>query len=131
MKTITKIYIIGAVAAIFAAGMFGGTAWSDHQVRSLEKAVETAKQEAAAAVQTAAQTEQEAAAFREKADFLERQIAAMQTTARKQDEQLEKINIDTRGARARVARARSERPTEISTAELCQKLAGAGHPCER
>ena len=125
----TKIYIGVAVVAVFAIGIFGGSAWSNHKIERLEQAVDNAKQNAERSAQAAAEKETAAAEFRQKTEYLERQLTEIQTIARKQDEQLEKLNTNTRGARADVDRARRTRTIAATAAELCQKLAELGHGC--
>lgn len=128
MNANAKIYI--AIAAIAVAGFVGAAVWSGMTIRNLETAAASERQRADTAENAAAQKEQAAAAYREKTEYLERQIAAIQITSRKQDEQLQDLNIDTRNARSRVARVRSTPAVAADCAGLCKKLADAGHPCE-
>ena len=124
-----KIYIGLGIAAIFAVGILGGATWSNHKIAKLEKAVGTAKQSADDAGQRAAQREIEAAQYKQKIEYLERQLADIQTIARKQDEELEKLNATSRSARSDVDRSRRTRTIVATAAELCQKLAELGHAC--
>lgn len=128
MKIQTKIYI--AVAAAFLAVIAGNAAWSGIQVSRLEKEVREARVEADASAKEAARRELEAAEYKQKIEYLESRIAGIRTTARKQDEQLEKNNIDSRDARRALGRARGTRSIDSTADELCQKLARAGHPCD-
>lgn len=129
MTTKTKIYIALAGAGAILIAMLVGAAWSDHKVRTLEKAVTTGRERAAELQKAAAEKELDAARYREKTEYLERRLAEITTNTRKQDEQLEKLSTDTRDARARVARARGLSSTTTGPDELCKKLADAGHPC--
>ena len=129
MTTRTKIYIALAAAAAISISIFGGAAWSGHTVRTLENAANAERERTVQMEKGSAEKDLAAARYREKTEYLERQIAEITATKRKQDEQLEKLNIDTRNARARVARARGSSATTIDAADLCKKLADAGHPC--
>src|SRR5438445_321942 len=126
-----KIYIGLGIAAIFAVGILGGATWSNHKIAKLEKAVGTAKQSADDAGQRAAQREIEAAQYKQKIEYLERQLADIQTIARKQDEELEKLNDNSGRARVDVERAKRTRSITATTDELCAKLAELEHGCER
>lgn len=129
MKPRIKIYIALAVVAILILGIFGGAAWSNHTLLKLEQAVEAAKQNADRSAQTAAAKEIEAAQYKQKNEYLETQLTEIQTIARKQDEELEKLNVTTRDARDGVDRARRTRTIAANADELCQKLAELGHAC--
>ena len=130
MTTITKIYIAMAITAIVAISMFGGAAWSNHKIAKLESAVEDAKREANSSQQSAVRKEIEAAEYKQKTEYLEQQLTEIQTIARKQDDELEKLNINTRGARGPMDRARRTRSIATTADELCAKLAELGHGCE-
>ena len=130
MNTQTKIYIALAAAALLTIGILGGAAWSDHKIRTLEKAVDAAKTKADETERVAADKEIEAAVYRQKIDYLERQAADIRTNTRKQDEKLETINADRRRASGDVERARRTRSIETDAAALCRKLAELGHTCE-
>ena len=130
MTTITKIYIAMAITAIVAISRFGGAAWSNHKIAKLESAVEDAKREANSSQQSAVRKEIEAAESKQKTEYLEQQLTEIQTIARKQDDELEKLNINTRGARGPMARARRTRSITATADELCAKLAELGHGCE-
>ena len=130
MKPETKIYIGLGIAAIFAIGILGGAAWSDHKIAKLESAVETAKGLADDAGQRAEQKEVEASEYKQKIEYLEGQLADIQTIARKQDEELEKLNNNSGRARSDVERASSTGSIATTTDELCAKLAELGHGCE-
>ena len=129
--TITKNYYIAlAVVAILLLGIFGGAAWSNHKITKLEQRVDTEKLNAERFEQTAAAKEVEAAEYKQKNEYLETQLTEIQTIARKQDEELEKLNVNTRGARDGVDRARRTRTIAATADELCEKLAELGHGCE-
>ena len=130
MKLQTKIYIGLAIATIFAIGILGGAAWSNHQITKLGRAVETAKAEALSIQKSAAQKEIEAAQYKQKIEYLESQLSEIQTIARKQDEELEKLNDNSAVAHGNVERARHTRTINATADELCQKLAELGHGCQ-
>ena len=130
MKPQTKIYIGLGIAAIFAIGILGGAAWSGLQIAKLESEVETAKGLADDAGQRAEQKEIEAAEYKQKIEYLEGQLADIQTIARKQDEELEKLNDNSGRARVDVERTNHTRSIAATADELCKKLAELGHGCE-
>ena len=134
MNTRTKIYIALAVAAVLAIGIIGGSAWSDHKVRRLEREIDHARQTANDASKNAATLERDAAVYKEKIAYLESQLTETQSQARKQDEQLKTHKTITDNARRDVERARGVRPgdaTAPNVAELCRKLAALGHACDK
>ncbi len=130
MTLTQKIYIAAAIATVFSIGIFGGWAWSNYNISKLERAVETAKTEAAAKQAAADEKEKEAAAYRKKIEYLEANLAEIKSIARKQDEELEKLNANSAGARGRVERARRVRAIAATADELCERLEELGHPCE-
>lgn len=134
MNTRTKIYIALGVAAVFAVGIIGGSAWSDHRVRKLERDIDQSKKTANDASQNAATLERDAAVYKEKIAYLESQLSDTQTLARRQDEQLKIQKTTTDNARRDVERARGVRPSDAAApnvAELCRKLAVLGHACDQ
>ena len=131
MNTRTKIYIALGVAAVLAIGIFGGSAWSDHTVRKLEREIDNARQTANDASQNAATLERDAAVYKEKIAYLESQLAESGKQARKQDEQIKTQKTITDNARRDVERARGVRPNDATTAKLCRKLAALGHACDQ
>ncbi len=129
MRAIYKIYIGIAVAVVLAIGIVGGSAWSDHRIRKLEAEVIEAKLLAEKSEKTSFESEKKAAEFAAKTEYLEGQMANIKTIARRQDEQLEKQNTNTRSARGDVERAKRTGSIDTGADELCTKLAGLGHPC--
>ncbi|MEJ7624078.1 MAG: hypothetical protein WKF34_08785 [Pyrinomonadaceae bacterium] len=128
MNLKTKLYI--AAAAVFAVVLIGGAAWSHREVGKLEIKVARAKTDAERQALDARAREIEAASYREKIAYLEAKLTDIQQLARKQDEELEKLNSNTHRARGDVNRARRTRSVAVTANELCQKLAELGHGCE-
>lgn len=126
----TKLYVGLGVAAIFTIGILGGWLSSSYKISKLENAVEASKQVANEKELQAAAKENEAAGYKQKIEYLEGQLGEIGRLARKQDEELEKLNISTRGARADVEHARRTRSIAATTEQLCEKLAQVGHPCD-
>ena len=126
----TKTYIGLSVAAILMLGILGGAAWSNHKINKLEKAVEETKQLAEGRRQLAEKREIEAAGYKQKIEYLEKQLAEIQTHARKQDEKLEKLSVNSGDARRDVERAKRTRTSNTDAAELCGKLGELGHNCQ-
>lgn len=127
ITTQTKIYF--AIAAAVLAIILGGSIWSRFQTSRLEREVRDARAAAKLASQTAAKRELEAAGFKQKIEYLESRLAEIQTIAKKQDEELEKLNNNSGRARADVERSRRVRSIATNADELCAKLAEVGHGC--
>ncbi len=129
MNTKSKIYIAIGVAGFLVIGIVAGQAWSDRKIARLEAAVDEAKQAAAVSQRLADDKEREANVYKEKNEYLERQIAESQNTARKQDEKIKTQTTNTARARADVERSRGVRAVDTNANDLCSKLAKLGHPC--
>lgn len=129
MKTHIKIHIAIALAAILTIAIFIYVL-SNIRIANLESEVAKAKQIATQKQQTAAERELEAAEYKQKIEYLETKIDEINQLARKQDEELEKLNLNSRNARSDADAARRTRTVAATNAELCQKLAELGHPCE-
>jgi chromosome segregation ATPase len=128
MKIATKVYIAAAAALAFliiAAGLI-----SSLRTRSLEGQIERSVQNAETLEHKAAEAETDSAAHREKISYLERQLAELKQTGRRQDEKLETLNNNSRAAREHADRARRTSSVASNARELCKKLADLGHPCE-
>ena len=130
MNLKTKIYLGLSVIAIFVAGILGSAAWSTQRIAKLERTVEETKRIADQKQALAAAKEVESAEYRQKIEYLERQLSDIQTKARKQDEKLEKLSVNSGRARVDVERAKRTRAIDTDATELCRKLAELGHPCE-
>lgn len=128
MNTKTKIYI-SVAAAVILAFLFAGL-WQSYQVTKLERSVRDARQAADEKQTQAAARELEAAEYKQKSEYLEQQLADIQTNKRKQDEKLERSITNARLARGDVERAKRSRTIPAQTVELCAKLAELGHACE-
>lgn len=123
-----KIYI--CLAAVFAFALAGGFAWSHFKIKSLENAVDAAKREALIKENEADAKELQAAEYKQKTEYLEKSLGEIQVLARKQDDEIEKINNSVADARSDVSRASRVRSIAATAGELCTKLAELGHPCE-
>jgi len=125
MTTQTKIYIgVGLAALTIAAFIFSS------RFTNLERELWDAKQAVQTADKLAAAREIEAAAYKQKLEYLENNLTEIQTIARKQDEELEKLNINGRDARSNLERTRRLRSIDTTAAELCAKLAEVGRGCD-
>jgi len=123
----TKIYIGIAIAAIALISI--PALWQSHKIAALERTVDETKQEANQKRESAAQKEIEAAEYKQKIEYLERQLTNIQTQTRKQDEKVERSITNTRLARGSVERSKRRRTIPAKTVELCAKLAELGHAC--
>ena len=131
MNLQTKIYLGAGVAIVLIVLTMSMSMWmTNHRITQAERAASAAKQAAAEKEKVAAEKETEAAAYKEKTEYLEKQIAEIEATARKQDEEIERTKNNTAAARSRVDRARSVRSVDTNADELCGKLAEVGHGCE-
>jgi predicted nucleic acid-binding Zn-ribbon protein len=127
----TKLIIgIGSTIGVVLISIAIYSALTNARIARLEAATEKASITADAAVRTVALRETEAAAYKEKIAYLETTLGEIRERADKQDEQLEKITIAGRGARNYYNRARAARSVPATSAELCEKLAALGHPCD-
>jgi len=127
----TKIYIAGGVAIVLIVMTMSMSMWmTNHRITQAERAASAAKQAAAEKEKLAAEKETEAAGYKEKSEYLEKQVAEIEATARKQDEEIERTKSNSAAARSRVDRARSVRSVDTTADELCGKLAEVGHGCE-
>lgn len=125
-----KIYITISLAALLIISIAIGSAVSHFRTNRLEKDVTTAKRNAYEIELQATESEQRAAQYKEKIEYLETQLEVIRAIARKQDEELEKLESSTRAARADVEHSRRVRSINTNAAELCAKLAELGYPCE-
>ncbi|MBC7901491.1 MAG: hypothetical protein H7070_15715 [Saprospiraceae bacterium] len=123
-----KLYIAAGLAVLVL--VIGSYVLSNYKISKLQKAADAAKQNADKAAAVADAKELEAGQYKQKTIYLEQKIAEIQAIARKQDEELEKFNINTAAARSDVERARRIRSITSTAGELCAKLAELGHPCE-
>lgn len=124
-----KIYIAAGAALIMIMGIAAGSITSHFKIKGLEDRVESAKDAAAAKERQADEKSAEAAAFKEKIEYMERNLSEIRSIARKQNDELEKLNVNSAAARGSVERARSVRTIAATADELCGKLAELGHPC--
>ena len=131
MNTQTKIYIGICLAALTIAAFIFSSIWTTRKFSNLERELRDAKQAVQTADKNAAKREIEAAAYKQKLEYLESNLTEIQTIARKQDEEPEKLTTDTGRARANVQPTRRIRTIDTTTAELCAKLAEVGRGCRR
>lgn len=128
MNIRTKLLIAAAVAVVsvvIVEQMIGNA-----RVESLERDIEAAKAVAKQKETAAAESEAKAARYEEKIEYLETEITRIGQIARRQDEELEKMEGNIGNARADVERARNIRATRNTNDEICERLAQLGHPCE-
>lgn len=130
MQTQTKIYIGITLAAVTIAAFIGSSIWTTRKFTDLERELFEARQAVQSADRVAAKRELEAATYKQKLEYLENNLSQIQTIARKQDEELQKLNNNSRDARSNVERARRIRPTAVTNADLCAKLVEIGYGCD-
>ena len=127
----TKLYVAAGIAIVLIVLTMSASMWmTNHRIAQAERAAKDAKQMATEKEKVAADKEMEAAAYKEKTEYLEKQIAEIEATARKQDEEIERTKSNTGAARSRVERSRSIRSVDTTAGELCAKLAEVGHACQ-
>jgi chromosome segregation ATPase len=95
----------------------------------MERVVAGAKEHSETVEQAAADKEQKAGEYKAKIEYLERKLAEISATARRQDDELQTLENDTNTARGDVDRARRVRSVAAAADELCKKLEELGHPC--
>jgi uncharacterized protein HemX len=127
-----QIRIAIGVVAVLACLAVMRELVSDYKIERLRKTTEAQRHRGDEAEARAAAKEAEAASHVKKIESLERSIEEIRKTARRQDEEINnKTNAvrDARIGRERVRSKRAESET-VSLAELCDKLAKLGKPCE-
>ena len=124
-----QMKLMMAAVGVSAFALFVSWIYSETKVRRLERVVESAKRQARADEEAASAAESAAGEYKKKIEYLEAEIDAISGIARRQDEELGKINGDVGAAKRDVERARSIRAIDTTADELCAKLAELGHPC--
>ena len=127
MTTQTKLIIAGVAAII--VGLTVPTLISNHKLKALERNIERAKHHADAAERQSQIAETKAAEYKQKIEYLEGELTAIASVARRQDEELKAISSDVGAARRDVERARTIRAIDNTTGELCVRLEKLGYPC--
>ena len=126
--TLRMKLIAGAVVALLVL-VFVSWMYLEAKVRRLERVIDSAKQQARTSEEAAVAAESAAGEYRKKIEYLETELAAIGSIARRQDEELGKIGGDVGNARRDVERARSIRAVGTTADQLCAKLGELGHPC--
>ncbi len=124
-----KIYIAAAVAAIVIGVGMVRDIGSSIAIGKLEKRIAVEKARAAELEKRADEKMRESESYREKLNYLERNLDEINQIARRQNEEIEKFETVVNSARDDVRRTRGVRSIAVTAAELCDKLAEAGHPC--
>ena len=127
MKAQTKLIIAGA--AVLIVGLTLTTLISHQQLQTLERRVEAARRDADAMEKQSQIAERRAGEYVKKIEYLEGELTAIASVARRQDEELKAISGDVANARRGVERGRSIRTIDTTTDELCARLGALGHPC--
>jgi predicted nucleic acid-binding Zn-ribbon protein len=130
MITRNKAIVAAVIAALLVATIALASAISNARTARLEREVEAARAKAETLAKAAEQNETKAAAYKEKIEYLERNLSEIRSIAKKQDEELEIYNRDVSVARDRFDLAKRVRSIAATADELCTKLAELGHPCE-
>ena len=124
-----QMKLMMAAVGLLAFALFVSWIYSETKVRRLERVVESAERQARADEEAASAAESAAGEYGKKIEYLEAEIDAISGIARRQNEDLGKINGDVGAAKRDVERARSIRAIDTTADELCSKLAELGHPC--
>ena len=124
-----KIYI--AAAGVILSGLLVYSAISHFEISHQEAEIERTRQSAISIQRSAEEKEMEASEYKQKIEYLEQQLVEIETDRRKQDEKLERLNVNSDRARDGVRRSRGVRANGDATAdELCRSLAEVGHECQ-
>lgn len=99
-----KLY--AAAATLIAVLIIGNSIRSHFQITRLERIVKQTKHLAGEQQQRSDDLEKQTYIYKEKAAYLEARLAEIETAAREQDEQLEKLSADTAAARRDLQRHR-------------------------
>ena len=100
----TRIYLVAASVIAFVA--IAAAVWSHLKLTKVETAARKAVAESETQRARADRLETETHIYKEKAAYLERQIAGLNAAARQQDEELKKLSADTDSARRALRDAR-------------------------
>ena len=128
MTTQTKLIIAGA--AVLIVGLALTSVISNYKLSRLESEITRAKQTADELEKQSHIAERRAGEYVKKIEYLEGELAAIASVARRQDEELKAISGDVGTARRDVERARAIRSIDTTTDELCARLANLGQPCD-
>lgn len=131
MPTANKAILIAACAAALVIAVITITnAVSNARTARLEREAEAAKTRADTLEQAAEKQEVDAARYREKIQYLEKNLADIGAIARRQDEELDNYKRDISDARGSFERAKRVRSIAATAEQLCAKLAELGHGCQ-
>ena len=122
--------LITAAAGIIIVGLALTTLVSNYKLMALERRADIAKQYADAMEKQNQLAEAKAGEYVKKIEYLEGELTAIASVARRQDEELKAISGDVGTARGDVERARRLRTIDTTTDELCARLADLGHACD-
>ena len=123
------VVLVAGLIFVICVAVSLGSALSGYRMRGLEKDVEAAKKDAVTAQGIATQKERQAQVYEQKIIFLEQSIADIQQVAKKQDEEVSKMDTAVGDARDAVVQSRRVKSITTTTSDLCTKLAALGHPC--
>jgi len=124
-----EIYIAAIVAAIIIGAAVFREIGSNMAIGKLEKKIAVERSNAAELEKRADEKSREAEIYREKLTYLEGNLDEINQIARRQNEEIKKFEVVVDAARDDVRRTRGVRSIAVTAAELCDKLAEAGHPC--
>lgn len=126
----TEIYIAIACIVVLTAAIITFSVVSNRELARSEHDVRSAKAKANAAETRSRELESTAAEYKEKLEYMEVTLSGLRRIAMEQNEQIKLLESTTNDARRNADRAHAVRRIESTAAELCQKLADIGHPCE-
>jgi predicted RNase H-like nuclease (RuvC/YqgF family) len=131
MKPLPPLYIaVIAAGVLIISAATAATLWSNHKLRAAEKQAGALGERAKALEQKAAELESAAGEYKAKTEYLDAELSKIRSIARRQDEELQALDINTSNVRADAERARRIRAIATTTDELCRKLAELGHACD-
>ncbi|HMJ07623.1 MAG TPA: hypothetical protein VK468_01375 [Pyrinomonadaceae bacterium] len=130
ITTRQKLYAAAAVILLAIGFMTVSSIRSYLTFSRLERQAAESERLAAASESAAKDALHTAERESARADILTEQLREIETLARKQDEELQKLDADTNSVRGNAERARRIRTVQSTAHELCEKLAALGHGCE-
>lgn len=131
MTRLPPLYIAAIAAGLLIIVTVTAASFlSNHKLRAAEKQADVLGERAKALEQKAAELESAAGEYKAKTEYLEAELSKIRSIARRQDEELQALDINTSNVRADAERARRVRAIAATTDELCRKLAELGHACD-
>ena len=125
-----KIWIAaGSIAALAVLMLAIASIGRSIELQRSERRSRAAEKAADAALRRAEELEKHSLEQTAKIEYLTRELRTLNDETRRKDEELKKLDVDVRGARERVSRAKRTGSIPTGVDELCRRLEELGHGC--